>query len=89
MSSRAERAVEEIFCLFDKFGQENYIGEKVSQLQHAQQAAAFAINEGFDEFVVLGAFLHDIGHLVGMDRGLENMKHGGLVLGIGCFIAIS
>ena len=23
------------------------------------------------------------GHLVGMERGLENMKHGGLVLGIG------
>ena len=61
MTSRAEVAVEEIFGLFDKFGQENYIGEEVSQLQHAQQAAACALKEGFDEFVILGAFLHDIG----------------------------
>ena len=53
--------MEEIFSLFDKFGQENYIGEEVTQLQHAQQAAAWALKEGFDEFVVLGAFLHDIG----------------------------
>ena len=61
MSSRADRAVEEIFSLFDKFGGENYIGEEVSQLQHAQQAAACAMKEGFDDFVILGAFLHDIG----------------------------
>ena len=53
--------MEEIFSLFDKFGGENYIGEEVSQLQHAQQAAACALKEGFDEFVILGAFLHDIG----------------------------
>ena len=53
--------MEEIFSLFDKFGGENYIGEEVSQLQHAQQAAACAMKEGFDDFVILGAFLHDIG----------------------------
>ena len=53
--------MEEIFSLFDKFGGENYIGEEVTQLQHAQQAAACALKEGFDEFVILGAFLHDIG----------------------------
>ena len=35
--SLSERAVQEIFTLFDKFGHENYIGENVSQLQHAQQ----------------------------------------------------
>ena len=38
MMSLSERAVEEIFGLFDKFGHENYIGEAVTQLQHAQQA---------------------------------------------------
>ena len=57
-----------------------------------------AQREGYEQSVILGAFLHDIGglprfflslnddppgHLVGMERGLENMKHGGLVLGIG------
>ena len=32
-----EVAVSQIFDLFEKWGQENYIGEQVSQLQHAQQ----------------------------------------------------
>ena len=63
MTPRAERAVEEIFSLFDKFGQENYIGEEVTQLQHAQQAADWATREGFQESVILGAFLHDIGRM--------------------------
>jgi len=49
------------------------IGEKVSQLQHAQQASEFAKSNGFPDHVVLGAFLHDIGHLVGMEQNLEKV----------------
>lgn len=32
--------------------------------------------------VILGAFFHDIGHLLGEKRGLESMVTGGVVLGI-------
>ena len=31
---------------------------------------------------VIGALLHDIGHLVGMDAGMQRMVTGGQVLGI-------
>merc|ERR1712227_645029 len=62
-----------IFGLFEKWGFENYIGEPVSQLQHAQQAAMLAERDGFGEKVVIGAFLHDIGHLLGLENKLKSM----------------
>ena len=46
--------IHEIFGLFEKFGHENYIGEKVSQLQHAQQCAQEAKRAGYSDHVVLG-----------------------------------
>jgi len=66
----------EAFQLYKDHGHNGYIGEGVSQLEHAKQAAIRAI-ERYDlqlrtgtisrrEFseLVLGAFFHDIGHLV-------------------------
>lgn len=53
----------EVFALYEQFGHANYIGEPVSQLEHMSQAAQLAIQEGFDDEVVLAAFFHDIGHL--------------------------
>ena len=41
-----------------------YIGEAVSQLGHALQAADAAHKAGADDEAVLAALLHDIGHLV-------------------------
>ena len=35
-----EAAVDSVFGLLDKWGHENYIGEQVTQLQHAQQVGA-------------------------------------------------
>lgn len=46
-----------LFSLFDRFGNEPYIGEAVSQMQHAQQAAALAEKEGFHEHVVMGKMI--------------------------------
>ena len=43
MTDKGEVAVSKIFRLFEKWGFENYIGEPVSQLQHAQQVD-FTIN---------------------------------------------
>ena len=37
MSSSSEDLVNSLFSLYEKWGSQNYIGEKVSQLQHAQQ----------------------------------------------------
>lgn len=41
-----------------------YIGESVSQLDHALQCAKFATDSGADEEVILAALFHDLGHLV-------------------------
>src|SRR5262245_32384119 len=42
----------------------DYIGESVSQLEHALQAAARARAGHADDDLVLAALFHDIGHLV-------------------------
>ena len=49
-------------------------GEKVTQLQHAQQAAQHAKEAGGADHVILGAFLHDIGHLIGREKKLETVR---------------
>lgn len=58
-----EETVSQVFSLWEAHGQDDYIGEPVSQLEHAAQAAALAEAAGHDEEVVLAAFLHDFGHL--------------------------
>ncbi len=35
--------IEKVFGLFSKWGECNYIGEKVTQLQHAQQVGMFGL----------------------------------------------
>merc|ERR1711894_52252 len=81
MTSMSELAISSIFGLFDKWGNENYIGENVTQLQHSQQAALQAEKTGCDDKTVLGAFLHDTGHLVGLENGLQAMTCNGTTLG--------
>ena len=68
-----EGKIKQLFDLFAKFGHENYIGEEVSQLQHAQQCAQEALKSGQADHAVLGAFLHDVGHLVGLVNKMEVM----------------
>lgn len=58
-----EETIEHVFKIWEDRGQSDYIGEPVSQLEHAAQAAAQAEAAGHDEEVILAAFLHDFGHL--------------------------
>ena len=55
--------VNEIFKLYERHGNDEYIGEPVSQLEHMAQTAALAKKDGYDDEVILAAFFHDIGHL--------------------------
>jgi len=57
-----EETTEFIINLYHQFGNEDYIGEPVSQLEHMCQCAELAEKEGYDEEVILAAFFHDIGH---------------------------
>jgi len=74
-----EDIVEEVFALYEKHGDEDYIGEPVSQLEHMAQAALLAKEEGYDDEVILAAFFHDIGHLCAEDAEAESMDGFGNV----------
>lgn len=62
-----DEIVAEVFELYERFGDADYIGEPVSQIEHMSQSAQLAIDEGFDDEVVLAAFFHDIGHICVMN----------------------
>jgi phosphonate degradation associated HDIG domain protein len=68
-----ESITNQVFALYDQHGDEDYIGEPVSQLEHMAQAAALAEAEGYDDEVVLAAFFHDIGHLCAAGSQVESM----------------
>lgn len=77
--TQIEATVNNIFDLYDKHGAEEYAGEKVSQLEHMAQAAQLAIEGGFDDEVVLAAFLHDVGHLLPIHDASESMDGYGMM----------
>ncbi|KNH28264.1 phosphohydrolase [Pseudomonas syringae] len=74
---RHEQVIAEVFGLYERFGDNDYIGEPVSQIEHMSQAAELAMAEGCDDEVVLAAFFHDIGHICA--EGAENMGGFGIV----------
>jgi len=74
-----EFIVDQIFALYKKHGDEDYIGEPVSQLEHMSQAALLAEEQGFDDEVILAAFFHDIGHLCVADGDAKSMDGFGNV----------
>jgi gamma-butyrobetaine dioxygenase len=68
--------VDQILKLFDRRGAAAYLGEPVSQMEHALQAAHLAVQERASEVLVAAALLHDIGHLLGpeddpAERGID------------------
>jgi putative nucleotidyltransferase with HDIG domain len=74
-----EATSKEILFLFEKYGDEDYDGEPVSQTSHMIQCAMQAINEDAGTELVLGAFLHDIGHLLRHQQQTEAMGNYGVV----------
>jgi phosphonate degradation associated HDIG domain protein len=75
----SKAVVEKVFELYEKHGNEDYIGEPVSQLEHMSQAALLAEEEGYEDEVILAAFFHDIGHLCADEAesmgGMGNVDH--------------
>jgi phosphonate degradation associated HDIG domain protein len=61
--SEAINTANEIITLYEMYGDEDYIGEPVSQIEHMCQCAQLAQKENYDDEVILAAFFHDIGHL--------------------------
>lgn len=70
--------LDEVFGLYEAYGAAEYIGEPVSQLEHMSQCALLAMQEGFDDEVVLAAFFHDIGHICAMNVPHQSMDGFGV-----------
>ena len=74
--------VDKILNLYIKYGKSDYIGEAITQVDHAIQCAECAENDPrlsiYDDYIkncmIVGALLHDIGHLVGLDKGDMEMQ---------------
>lgn len=70
-------SIEDIIDLYKKYGDNDYIGEKINQTEHGIQAALLAKEEGSDDESIVAALLHDIGHLIGIKCCLEQMENVG------------
>ena len=74
--------IQKILDLYEKYGNNDYIGEHITQIEHALQCAECAETDPrmaiYDDYikncVIVAALLHDIGHLVGMEKGEMEMK---------------
>jgi phosphonate degradation associated HDIG domain protein len=62
MNSNAEEVITTIVDIFTNQGDEEYLGEPVTILEHMLQAAHFAAEAGADEITIVAALVHDIGH---------------------------
>jgi 2-amino-1-hydroxyethylphosphonate dioxygenase (glycine-forming) len=74
-----DEVIDTVFSLYEQFGSEDYIGERVSQLEHMSQAAGLAMQEGREDEVVLAAFFHDIGHICVQLNHKNDMQGYGVV----------
>ncbi|PWT78747.1 MAG: phosphohydrolase [Bacteroidetes bacterium] len=75
---QAKQITDEIMAFYEDHGGEEYAGEKVTQLEHMVQAAELAEEQGFDNDVILAAFLHDIGHICEAGHGDNEMDGFGI-----------
>lgn len=77
--TQVQNNADEIFHVYETYGQEDYDGEPVSHTSHMIQCAMLAMEEGADAELILGAFLHDIGHLLGHKHQTPSMDNYGVV----------
>ncbi len=78
MKDKVDQIIDEVFELYELHGGEDYIGEPVSQLEHMSQSAQLALDQGYDDEVVLAAFFHDIGHICVMQNASNSMDGYGV-----------
>ena len=62
--SEAAAIASQIIQMFRQKGDAAYVGEEVTQTEHALQAATAAERDGADCELIAAALLHDVGHLL-------------------------
>ena len=79
---RAEDTIATLFSFLTAQGSSDYLGERVSQLEHSLQAAHLAYQAGADDETVLGALLHDVGRFIPRSEEMPKMiAPGGKFIG--------
>ena len=81
----SSKIVSRILDLYTKYGTSDYIGEHITQIDHALQCAELAEKDirldHYDIYIkncmIVAALLHDIGHLIGLERGHMEMQSSG------------
>lgn len=69
---------DQLITMLRQQAEADYIGEPLSQLEHALQCASLASETGADEELILASLLHDIGHIC--DPRAERMVDVGVRL---------
>ena len=65
--------VDQLFSFLLKQGNTDYMGERVSQLEHSLQAAQLAIDAQKGEETILAALLHDVGRFIPAAKDAETL----------------
>ncbi|KIX09543.1 uncharacterized protein Z518_00623 [Rhinocladiella mackenziei CBS 650.93] len=63
-ASTAAQAASRIIEILQSYGQSDYIGEAISQVEHSLQCANLAAQSSADAATVVAALLHDIGQII-------------------------
>ena len=61
-------SIDDVLALLTDLGGDPY-DEEVSQLDHALQTAALAVEADAPDTLIIAALLHDVGHLLDLDAG--------------------
>lgn len=72
-----DQIIDDVFSLYELYGDTAYHGEPVSWREHMSQAAQLAMRDGWDNEVILAAFFHDIGHLCMLQHGDDPVEDHG------------
>jgi putative nucleotidyltransferase with HDIG domain len=75
-AAHVEETIRLLFSFIQAQGHTDYIGERVSQLQHSLQCAHLASQNnlyGHDHEVILGALLHDVGRFIPAAKDMPKM----------------
>lgn len=68
--------IDEVIALLRDSGGDQYFGEAVTKLQHAEQCAWHAAQAGADEELILASLLHDVGHLLDTEETIRDERVG-------------
>ena len=59
--------VDKIFSLYEEYGEEAY-SDNATMLMHMMKCARLAEEDGYDDEMIVAAFLHDIGHFLELSK---------------------